>query len=120
MLRITLPACDDDPVFTLEGRLAGEWVQELIRVTRQIPPGTSCVFDIDNVFYVDSLGEETLLWLNRLGATFITRSAYGRNLCQRLHLSRISARPADPSAHNTEGSAQDIRPPSFRPRRPPS
>lgn len=90
MLRITLPTREDPPVFVLEGRLAGLWVKELIRVTRDLGPRTTSVFDIEDVIYVDSLGEETLLWLSRLGATFITMNAYGKDLCRRLHLRRTT------------------------------
>jgi hypothetical protein len=87
MLRITLPRPDDNPrVFILEGRLVGEWAKELIRVTREIPCGVQCIFDLEDVFYVDSLGEEILRSLNRLGATFISETAYGKDLCKRLHL----------------------------------
>jgi hypothetical protein len=103
MLRITIPSSDDDPRFVLEGRLAGDqWVEELIRVIQQIRPRKKCVFDIENVFYVDSLGEETLLWLNRLGATFITKNAYGKDLCLRLHLRRAGVRSGakTPAAEN--------------------
>lgn len=78
-------------MFILEGRLAGDWVKELIRVTSHLAPRTGCVFDIENVFYVDTLGEEVLLWLNSLGATFITTNAYGKDICQRLHLRRAAA-----------------------------
>jgi hypothetical protein len=90
VLRITLPIREDPPVFILEGRLAGLWVKELIRVTRQLGAGTKSIFDIENVYYVDSLGEEALLWLNRLGATFIAENVYGKDLCRRLHLRRTS------------------------------
>jgi hypothetical protein len=75
-------------LFILEGRLSGEWVKELIRVTHELGPRTASVFDIEEVSYVDSLGEETLLWLNRLGAKFIAENVYGKYLCQRLHLNR--------------------------------
>lgn len=90
MLRITLPTCEDHPEFLLEGKLAGLWVKELIRVTGHLGPGTTAVFDLENVIYVDSLGEETLLWLNRLGAGFIVENVYGRNLCKRLRLRRAT------------------------------
>jgi len=91
MLRITLPKVGENPpVFVLEGRLTGEWAKELIRVTRQIPLSTKCIFDLEEVFFVDSLGEETLRWLNRIGATFITDTAYGKDLCERLHLRLFS------------------------------
>ena len=91
MLRIILPTSDDPPVFILEGKLAGDWAKELIRVTQDIGPGTNCVFDLEEVYHVDPLGEETLRWLNRLGARFTTNTAYGKYLCQRLHLHRVPA-----------------------------
>ncbi len=87
-----MPKPDSNPsLFVLEGRLAGEWAKELIRVTRKIPLNQQCVFDLEDVFYVDSLGEETLCWLNRMGATFVTETAYGKDLCERLHLHRMTA-----------------------------
>ncbi len=91
VLRITLPTRDDPPVFVLEGRLAGDWAKELMRVTRDLGPRTTSVFNLEEVYYVDPLGEETLLWLNRLGARFITNTAYGKYLCRRLHLHRTPA-----------------------------
>jgi len=90
MLRITLPSCEDHPVFVLEGKLSGLWVKELIRVTRLLGPGTNTVFDIEGVSFVDSLGEKALLWLNKLGAAFIAENVYGKDLCRRLHLRRTS------------------------------
>jgi len=92
MLRILLPTSQEHPCFILEGRLAGPWVKEFIRVTDHLEPETNAVIDIENVIYVDSLGEETLLWLNRMGAAFIAENVYGKDLCKRLHLRRISAR----------------------------
>lgn len=91
MLRITLPTTDDPPLFILEGRLAGLWVKELLRITRDVGPRTRTVFDIREVSYVDQLGEETFLWLNRLGARFIADTAYGHDLCARLHLRCMKA-----------------------------
>jgi len=89
VLRITVPKLDDNPpVFILEGRLAGAWARELLRVTREIPRDSPCVFNLEDVFYVDSLGEAALAWLNRFGAVFITGTAYGKDLRQRLQLRR--------------------------------
>jgi hypothetical protein len=104
MLRITLPTYEV-PIFFLEGRLAGLWVTELIRVTNQLGPGTTAVFDIENVIYVDSLGEDTLLWLNRLGAAFIAENVYGRDLCKRLHLRRTTKDKATNQPKQKTGKA---------------
>ena len=111
MLRITLPMGNDPPVFTLEGRLVGVWVKELIRVTRQIDPGTNAVFDLEEVFYVDRAGEDALLWLNGTGARFITESAYGKDLCHRLHLNRVTAdEPGTPLLDRRKGKKDATEP----------
>jgi hypothetical protein len=78
-------------------------VKELIRVTCDLGPRTTSVFDIEEVFYVDPLGEETLCWLNRLGATFITETAYGKDLCERLGLRRASSAERGLGAHKRRG-----------------
>ena len=89
MLRITLPPASDSGAFILEGRLTGLWAQELLRVARGANHGYGNIFDLQEVFYVDSAGEEALRSLSRGGARFITRSAYGKDLCNRLKLRRV-------------------------------
>jgi hypothetical protein len=108
VLRITTPTREDAPKFILEGRLAGEWVQELLRVTRKLCPGTKSVFDIEDVFFVDSLGEKALQWLNRLGATFVAQNAYGVNLCERLHLRRSTADESAARGRHTAKRESDL------------
>jgi hypothetical protein len=90
MLRITLPTHKGPPTFVLEGKLAGLWVKEFILLTRHLEPGTPAIFNIEDVLYVDSLGEETLQSLSKQGATFIAENVYGKDLCQRLHLHRTT------------------------------
>ena len=89
MLRITLPSANSSEVFILEGRLTGLWAQELLRVARGANQGYDNIFDLQEVFYVDSAGEEVLRLLGARGAKFITESAYGKDLCNRLKLCRV-------------------------------
>jgi hypothetical protein len=91
MLRITLPSANGSGIFVLEGRLAGLWAQELLRVVREANQGPGTIFDLQDVFYVDSSGEEVLRILSRVGAKFLTDSAYGKDLCKRLKLHRIAS-----------------------------
>jgi hypothetical protein len=91
MLRITLPTAKNPGVYVLEGRLTGLWARELIRVVRAANDNNVGIFDLREVFYVYSAGEETLRVLSRLGARFVTESAYGKNLCKRLKLHRVTA-----------------------------
>jgi hypothetical protein len=102
MLRITLPSANGPGIVVLEGRLAGLWAQELLRVVREANQGPGTVFDLQEVFYVDSSGEETLRILSRVGAKFLTDSAYGKDLCKRLKLHRIAS-----EARNSQQAAEN-------------
>jgi hypothetical protein len=95
MLRIVLPTESRSGLFILEGRLTGLWAKELLRVARTANQGYGHVFDLQEVFYVDSEGEEALRWLGGRGAKFITESAYGKDLCHRLRLVRVGVSRTD-------------------------
>jgi hypothetical protein len=105
MLRITLPSATGSGTFVLEGRLAGLWAQELLRVVREANQGPGTIFDLQEVFYVDSRGEDALQILSGVGAKFITDSAYGKDLCKRLKLHRIAARKCPNSQQVEDGDA---------------
>jgi hypothetical protein len=105
MLRITLPSTNGLGIFVLEGRLAGLWAQELTRVAREANQGPGAIFDLQEVFYVDSTGEDALRMLSRVGARFITDSAYGKDLCKRLRLLRIAAPEMRDSQQGVQGDA---------------
>ena len=99
MLRITVPTLSSQEVFVLEGKLTGLWAQELLRVARAANQGPGTIFNLQEVFYVDSSGEEALRFLSRRGARFLTDSAYGVDLCKRLKLHRICQQVEDGNAH---------------------
>ena len=105
MLRITLPA-NSSGIVVLEGRLTGLWAQELLRVARDAYQGPGIILDLQEVFYVDSSGEEALRILSRVGARFITDSAYGKDLCKRLRLNRIAAPEMRESPKGVAGDAR--------------
>ncbi len=101
MLRITLPTKSHSGLFILEGRLTGLWVKEFLRVVRGTNQGFGNIFDLREVFYVDSEGEEALRLVGRRGARFMTESAYGKDLCHRLKLERVGS--SDPHNHDGKG-----------------
>ena len=70
----------------LQGRLVGAYAEDArIAVARfQLP--ASLMVDLSEVTFIDSLGEEVLSWLGRLGATFIAANVYTRAICERLEL----------------------------------
>ena len=99
MLRITLPTGSHSGLFILEGRLTGLWAKELLRAARETNQGYDNIFDLQEVFYVDSEGEKTLRLLGGQGSRFITESAYGKDLCNRLKLDRVGSA----KVHNHSG-----------------
>jgi hypothetical protein len=60
MLRITAPTASHSGLFILEGRLTGVWARELLRVARTANQGYGNIFDLQEVFFVDSEGEEAV------------------------------------------------------------
>lgn len=64
-------------------------------MARAANQGYGNIFDLQEVFFVDSEGEEALRLLGGRGGTFIAESAYGKDLCHRLKLERIAPLGAD-------------------------
>jgi|SRR5215469_17919255 len=109
MLRITLPKASHSGLFILEGRLTGLWAKELLRVARGANQGYGNTFDLQEVFFVDSEGEAALRWLGGRGATFITESAYGKDLCHRLKLNRVVGAAAKDRSRRWPESFRKLR-----------
>jgi hypothetical protein len=105
MLRITLPTAKNPGVYVLEGTLTGLWARELIRVVRAANDNNVGILDLREVF-VYSAGEETLRVLSRLGARFVTESAYGKSLCKRLKLHRVTASYITDSQERLEATSK--------------
>ena len=67
---------------------------------RRLPP--SIIVDLSDVAFVDLFGEQVLLWLGRLGATFVAdNNVYARSLCEDLQL-RVSEGPGPVEPGTTE------------------
>jgi hypothetical protein len=107
MLRITLPSSSDAGLFILQGRLTGLWAKELVRVARTINKGHGHTFDLQKVIFVDACGEEALRLLAARGARFITDSAFGKGLCNRLRLHRVS--PSEAANQQTKSEREHAR-----------
>jgi hypothetical protein len=86
MLRAQFDRTNDGLVLTLRGRLVGAWaVQVKSLVSRHFVPNGLFV-DISEVLYVDSVGQQLLLWLRDLHSKFVAKSCYARDVCERLRL----------------------------------
>lgn len=106
MLRAELNQRNTDLVLKLEGRLVSGWaVQVKSLVSRHFVPNGLFV-EMSEVTYVDSVGEQLLLWLRDLRAEFVAETCYARDICQRLHLTLKG------DADRLVPSATEVLPPS--------
>ena len=86
MLRAHFEQDNHGLALILEGRLVAAWAVEVKSlVSRHFVPNGLLV-DLSEVTYVDSVGEQLLLWLRDLQATFVAETCYARGVCETLHL----------------------------------
>jgi hypothetical protein len=95
LLRIAIRSTQDQDTWILEGRLAGQVVDELTTSWKQAlreEPQRPRVVDVVNVTFVDERGERALQEMMIEGAQFVARGVYMKSLLQ--SLSRNSTREA--------------------------
>ena len=86
MLRAQLDQSSEGLAVKLEGWLVSAWaVQVKAHVSRHFV-ANGLLVDLSDVTYVDSTGEQLLLWLRDLHARFMAGTCYARDICERLHL----------------------------------
>jgi hypothetical protein len=86
MFRAEIHPLANGMILGLEGRLVGEWAEHAKSLVTKGSVPEKLVVDLTEVSYVDSVGEEVLIWFGSVGATFVAETCYGRDVCQRLHL----------------------------------
>ena len=87
MLRIAIRSTPDQDTWILEGRLAGQMVDELTsswRQRRDLRLGRKSVVDLVDVTSVDERGEQALMAMMMDGAEFVVRGVYTKTLLQSL------------------------------------
>jgi anti-anti-sigma regulatory factor len=87
MLRIAIHSVEDEDTWILEGRLAGQVVDELTdawRKARSERRGRKSVVDLVGVTFVDERGERALMEMMVGGAKFVVRGLYTRTLVESL------------------------------------
>jgi ABC-type transporter Mla MlaB component len=76
MFRITTRGNDGELVLTLEGYLAGPWVQELETCWQRViesAPGAQVQVDLTDLCRVDAAGRDFLSVMHRAGARLVAR-----------------------------------------------
>jgi len=83
VLRIAIRSTEDQDTWILEGRLAGQVVDELTASWRRAineEPGRKRVVDLVGVTFVDEYGEQALLDMKIDNAEFALRGVYMKTL----------------------------------------
>jgi hypothetical protein len=70
----------------MEGRLVGTFAEDARELVARCKIPSKVVVNLSEVSFVDSIGEETLSCLGRIGVKFVAESAYARDVCDRLKL----------------------------------
>jgi ABC-type transporter Mla MlaB component len=87
MFRIAIDRGRDVDTWTLQGRLAGQVVDELIsawRKTRSERSGRKCVVDLVDLTSVDESGEQALMEMMADGVEFAAKGVYTKSLLESL------------------------------------
>jgi hypothetical protein len=77
---------NDGLALKLEGRLVGAWAVQVKSLLSRHFVSNGLLVDVSEVTYVDSVGEQLLLWLCDLQARFAAEACYARGVCERLQL----------------------------------
>ena len=86
MLRVQLLGRVGALTLKLEGRFAGADAEHTRMIIVRSPADVRLVVDLTDVVFVDSIGEDVLLFLGRLGAEFVASTSYTLDVCERLRL----------------------------------
>jgi hypothetical protein len=83
MLRVSFSDTAGGQRWSLYGRLAGPWVDELRSCWQQLrarAPRAPAVVDLKDVTYIDESGEELLSEMETAGATFVVAGVENKHL----------------------------------------
>jgi anti-anti-sigma factor len=86
MLRLEMQGSGNATIFRLEGRLTNGGAEQIRTVVTRCPGQMQLVVDLTELTFIDSAGEEVLLFLRRLGAEFVAHTSYALDFCERLQL----------------------------------
>jgi hypothetical protein len=95
MLKITMTKTPTEERWILHGRLVGPWVRELQAVwrnTHRADEQQRCVFDLNDVTFVDRGGEKLLRALAKEGVQFEASGIYVRDVVKQLKGQRKARR----------------------------
>jgi predicted nucleic acid-binding Zn ribbon protein len=87
MLKITVNKMGTENRWILQGKLVGPWVRELKNVWQKAPQADKqqrCVFDLNDVTFLDKAAEKLLRALAKEGVQFEASGIYVRDVVKQL------------------------------------
>lgn len=90
MLRIQMHDSLSTLSLKLEGRFTGNDADNTRALLMRYREGLRFVVDLNEVTFIDLVGEEVLSFFGRFGAEFAASTSYTLDVCERLHL-RLTA-----------------------------
>jgi hypothetical protein len=99
MFRLEFHDASEKLNIRIEGRIAGEFADEIRTLVARRKLPAVVVVDISEVTFLDEVGEEVLCWLARIGGRFVAEKFYSRRVSEalRLPLARKSVTSAPPT-----------------------
>lgn len=95
MLRTMITDTPFEQRWVLQGRLCKQWAIDLKErwdSTRSTREGRRCTVDLEDVIFVDAVGEDVLLEMVAESAELFATRAYMKYKCESLHALATSAR----------------------------
>jgi len=105
MFRAEIQWLASGPTLKMEGKLVGDWAEEAMSLLTKDAVPQELIVDLTDVSYIDSLGEEFLKWLGRVGSAFVPGNVYTSGICEQLNLRLLengSALPKQPCENSEE------------------
>lgn len=86
MLRIEFHEHQETVTLKAEGRFVGRYAEDIKQMVLRCTHARRLEVNLSEVTFVDSAGEDVLLWLAHVGGRFVTETSYSRDVCERLQL----------------------------------
>ena len=86
MLRAELRDSAETLSVKLEGRFTGSDAEHIRDLIARSTIVAKLVVDLEEIVFIDTVGEQVLSLFGRLGAEFVAPTSYALDVCERLHL----------------------------------
>ena len=86
MVKVEFHEKDDFTTVRIEGRFGGHFAEDARNLIARRKVSGKLVVDLSELTWADSIGEEVLCWLGRIGCKFVAGNAYAAFVCENLGL----------------------------------